>query len=84
MRRNHSIEAYEELVHKLRDIIKGVSISTDIICGFCGETEEQFSNTLRAVEKFKFDQIFMFAYSMRDGTHAHRNMKGIKIVFATY
>ncbi|CAG8675715.1 3544_t:CDS:2, partial [Cetraspora pellucida] len=73
MRRGYSREAYLDLVNTIRDIIPNVSISTDIITGFCGETEEEHQDTISLMEIVKFDMAYMFAYSMREKTHAHRN-----------
>ncbi|CAG8572148.1 2682_t:CDS:2, partial [Cetraspora pellucida] len=64
---------YLDLVNTIRDIIPNVSISTDIITGFCGETEEEHQDTISLMEIVKFDMAYMFAYSMREKTHAHRN-----------
>lgn len=75
MRRNYSREAYLELVAHCRDIIPGVALSSDFICGFCDETEEEFEETLTLLETVKFDMGFLFAYSMRERTHAHRTMQ---------
>jgi len=51
-----------------------VAISSDFIVGFCGETEEQFRNTLSIMDIVRYDMAYMFAYSMRERTHAHRRM----------
>lgn len=75
MRRGYTREAYLNLVSKMREIIPGVSLSTDIIAGFCGETEEEHKDTLSLMEIVKYDQAFMFAYSLREKTWAHRTMK---------
>ena len=75
MRRNHTRESYLALVDKIRSIIPGVALSSDFIVGFCDETEEEFLDTLSLVEEVKYDQAFLFAYSMRERTHAHRRMK---------
>lgn len=75
MRRGYTREAYLELVGRARDIIPGVSISTDVIAGFCEETEEDHQQTLSLMEKVRFDQAFMFAYSKRDRTHAAHNLE---------
>ena len=45
-----------------------------MIVGFCGETDEQFEDTISLIEKVKYDFGFMFAYSMREKTHAHRRL----------
>ena len=68
MNRRYTKETYLELVHKLKDAIPGISITTDIIVGFPGETEEDFEDTLDIVSKVKFDSAFTFLYSIREGT----------------
>lgn len=70
MRRLYTVEQFEEIVHKLRERVPGIAITTDIIVGFPGETDEQFQNTLTVVERVRFDGAFMFAYSPRPGTPA--------------
>ena len=69
MGRRYTKESYIELYNKLR-CISGVSITTDIIVGFPGETEEDFLETLDLVNKCKFDGAFTFAYSPRENTPA--------------
>ncbi|CAL5188100.1 unnamed protein product [Lathyrus oleraceus] len=73
MRRGYTREAYLSLVEKIRNIIPDVALSSDFICGFCGETEEDHSDTLSLVKEVGYDMAYMFAYSMREKTHAHRN-----------
>ncbi|KAI4327679.1 hypothetical protein L6164_020108 [Bauhinia variegata] len=73
MRRGYTREAYLDLVQKIRSIVPDVGISSDFICGFCGETEEDHLDTLSLVKAVGYDMAFMFAYSMREKTHAHRN-----------
>lgn len=73
MRRGYTREAYLELVQKIRSIISDVGISSDFICGFCGETEEDHADTLSLVRAVGYDMAYMFAYSLREKTHAHRN-----------
>lgn len=75
MRRGYSREAYLELIDDVRRLIPDVAISSDFIAGFCGETEEEHLDTISLMEKVQFDQAFMFAYSMRGKTHAHRTMQ---------
>ena len=75
MRRNHTRESYIELVHHIRDLIPGVALSSDFICGFCDETEAEFEDTISLLEEVKYDMAFLFAYSMRERTHAHRRMQ---------
>ncbi|KXG75167.1 tRNA-2-methylthio-N(6)-dimethylallyladenosine synthase [Fervidicola ferrireducens] len=70
MNRRYTREHYMKLVEKLRNAIPGIAISTDIIVGFPGETEEDFQDTLDLVKRVEFDQAFMFAYSKRKGTPA--------------
>jgi tRNA-2-methylthio-N6-dimethylallyladenosine synthase len=70
MRRLYTVEQLEEVAAKLRERVPGIAITTDIIVGFPGETDEQFENTLRVVERIRFDGAFMFAYSPRPGTPA--------------
>lgn len=73
MRRGYTREAYLELVEKIHRIIPDVALTSDFICGFCGETEQEFSDTLSLIKAVGYDMAYMFAYSMREKTHAHRN-----------
>ncbi|CAL4983736.1 unnamed protein product [Urochloa decumbens] len=73
MRRGYTREAYLELVHKIRSVIPDVALSSDFITGFCGETEDDHADTLSLVRAVGYDMAYMFAYSMREKTHAHRN-----------
>ena len=75
MRRGYSREAYMQLIEDVWDVIPDVAISSDFISGFCGETEEEHLDTLSLMQYVKYEQAFMFAYSMRGKTHAHRKMK---------
>lgn len=75
MRRGYSREAFLELAHRVRDLIPGVALSTDIIAGFCGETEQDHEDTVSLMRTVGFEQAFMFAYSMRDRTHAAHRMQ---------
>lgn len=75
MRRGYTIEEYKDWVHRIRDIVPNSSISTDLIVGFCGETEEQFENSLKVLEELRFDKVHVAAYSPRPGTIAWRHME---------
>ena len=72
MGRQYTIEHYSERLARIRDAVPGITISTDIIVGFCGETEEQFGRTLELLERVRYDQVFAAAYSPRPGTPATR------------
>lgn len=74
MRRGYTIEQYVEWVTRVRDIVPGASLSTDVIVGFCGETEAQFQRTLELLERIRFDKVHVAAYSPRPGTIAWRRM----------
>ncbi|XP_075217884.1 mitochondrial tRNA methylthiotransferase CDK5RAP1 isoform X1 [Lycorma delicatula] len=75
MRRGYTRESYLELVNHVYDIIPDVALSSDFICGFCGETEEEFQDTLTLIREVKYSSTFLFAYSMREKTTAHRRYK---------
>lgn len=70
MNRKYSQEGYLELVKKLKAKIPNITLSTDIIVGFPGETEEDFEETLKVVREVGYDQGYTFIYSKRDGTKA--------------
>jgi tRNA-2-methylthio-N6-dimethylallyladenosine synthase len=70
MKRGYSKEWFLNRVEKLRDMAPNVSISTDIIVAFPGESDEDFADTMDVVEQVKFDQIFSFKYSPRPHTEA--------------
>jgi tRNA-2-methylthio-N6-dimethylallyladenosine synthase len=70
MRRTYSRDRYLRLVDELRSAIPDLALTTDIIVGFPGETEEDFRETLEAVEDVRFDGAFTFVYSPRAGTEA--------------
>ena len=72
MRREYTVERYKELVHIIRRKVPQISLSTDIIGGFPGETEEQFEHSLSLVQEMRFDAIHVAAYSPRAGTIAWR------------
>ena len=70
MNRRYTREAYLELVKKLREVDPDMAVSTDIIVGFPGETEEEFNETLTLCEEVRYDSAFTFLYSIRKGTPA--------------
>ncbi|MFU8813272.1 MAG: tRNA (N6-isopentenyl adenosine(37)-C2)-methylthiotransferase MiaB [Balneolaceae bacterium] len=72
MRRPYTREGYLELIDCMREIIPDVSLSTDIIAGFCDETEEEHHDTLELMSTVQYDLAYMFAYSERERTLAHR------------
>ena len=68
MNRKYTKEQYLELVEKMKAKIPNLTLSTDIIVGFAGETDEEFEDTLDVVKKVCFEQVYMFIYSRRVGT----------------
>ena len=72
MGRQYTIEHYLERLARIREAVPGIAISTDVIVGFCGETDARFRSTLRLLETVRYDQVFAAAYSERPGTPAAR------------
>lgn len=72
MRRPYSREQYLDLIERMREIIPGLTLSTDIITGFCDETEEEHEDTMSLMAQVKYDLAYMFAYSERGRTLAQR------------
>ncbi|MCD4651942.1 MAG: tRNA (N6-isopentenyl adenosine(37)-C2)-methylthiotransferase MiaB [Candidatus Cloacimonetes bacterium] len=70
MNRGYTARHYWKLIEKLRDAIPNIAITTDVIVGFPGETEEQFDDTMEMMKRLRFDAAFMFKYSVREGTEA--------------
>ncbi len=75
MRRGYTIEEYVHWVRRIRDIVPAASLSTDVIVGFCGETEAQFQRTLDLLAELRFDKVHVAAYSARPGTIAWRHLE---------
>lgn len=74
MRRGYTLAEYEERVARIRHRMPHAALATDVIVGCPGETDEEFQNTVRLLERTQFDTIHVAAYSPRPGTFAHRNM----------
>jgi tRNA-2-methylthio-N6-dimethylallyladenosine synthase len=72
MNRNHNMDRYREIVRIIRQKLPGATLFTDIIVGFTGETEEQFGNTRRIMEEFKFNMAYIAMYSPRPGATSSR------------
>ncbi|MBK15761.1 MAG: tRNA (N6-isopentenyl adenosine(37)-C2)-methylthiotransferase MiaB [Chloroflexi bacterium] len=75
MRRGYTNLEYRNLVDKIRDYVPQATIATDIIVGFCGETEAQFQETLDLIQEIRFDKVHAAAYSPRKGTISDRMME---------
>ena len=75
MNRNYTREWYLDRIADINRILPGCALSTDIIAGFCGETEEEHHETLSLMREVGFDFAYMFKYSERPGTKASRHMK---------
>lgn len=74
MRRGYDVTGYREIVRRLRDAVPDIAISTDIMVGFCGETEADHLRTLELMAEIEFDFAFMFAYSDREITYASKKL----------
>ncbi|HYL41586.1 MAG TPA: MiaB/RimO family radical SAM methylthiotransferase, partial [Candidatus Binatus sp.] len=72
MGRQYSVARYRERLDRIRGAVPGIAVSTDVIVGFCGETEAQYESTLRLLEAVRYDQVFAATYSQRPGTPASR------------
>lgn len=74
MRRTYTREEYRALIERARSIVPGIALSTDIIAGFCGETEVEHEDTLSLMREVRYDHAFTFAYSERPDTYAARKL----------
>ena len=74
MKRGYTISEYRDLVSRLREAIPYISLTTDIIVGFCSETDDEFLETYDLMKEIRYDSAFMFKYSERSGTAAHREI----------
>jgi tRNA-2-methylthio-N6-dimethylallyladenosine synthase len=70
MLRGYSRDEYLEKIHCVRNARRAISLSTDIIVGFCGESEKDFEQTVSLLEKVEYDQVFSFKFSLRPNTAA--------------
>ena len=75
MNRRHTSKNYIDLVNKIKKNWPGVTVSTDIIVGFCGETEKQFRKSAKLMEQVKFDMAYISEYSTRPDTTADKFFK---------
>ncbi|XP_060583971.1 mitochondrial tRNA methylthiotransferase CDK5RAP1-like [Ruditapes philippinarum] len=75
MRRGYTVEAYRQLVDHVQNLVPGVALTSDFICGFCGETEEAHQQTLQLIRDVKYSMVFCFPYSMRQKTNAYHKLK---------
>jgi tRNA-2-methylthio-N6-dimethylallyladenosine synthase len=74
MRRGYTADDYRRLVGRLRQRMPDIALSTDVIVGFPGETDEQFQDTLKLLKEVRFDAVHVAAYSVRPGTIAAREL----------
>ncbi len=77
MAREYRRERYLDIVREIRDKVEGVVISTDVIVGFPGETEDDFEQTLELYQEAAFEQAYMFIYSARPGTPSHKHFEDL-------
>jgi tRNA-2-methylthio-N6-dimethylallyladenosine synthase len=75
MNRKYDREWYLDRIRAIREIVPGCGLSTDIFTGFCSETEEDHQQSLELMELVHFDMAFMFKYSERPGTYAHKHLQ---------
>ncbi len=73
MNRKYDVAKYMDRIEKIREIIPDAAITTDVIAGFCSETEEDHKATIELMKKVRFDSAFMFQYSQRPNTKAARH-----------
>jgi tRNA-2-methylthio-N6-dimethylallyladenosine synthase len=72
MKRGYTLDEYREKIRRVRELWPGITLSTDVIVGFCGETEQEFQHTLGLLKEIRFDVVHVAAYSVRPGTVAAR------------
>jgi tRNA-2-methylthio-N6-dimethylallyladenosine synthase len=74
MKRMYTVEQYRELIAQGREMVPGLAVATDFIVGFCGETEEEFEESLELMREIRFKNIFAFKYSPRPNTVADKSL----------
>jgi tRNA-2-methylthio-N6-dimethylallyladenosine synthase len=74
MKRGYTREQYLEKVEEVRRLVPDIAIATDLIVGFCGETESEFDDTVSLIQTVGYDSIFSFKYSARPNTLADRQL----------
>ena len=75
MQRGYTVAGYRDLVARLRSAVPDLALTTDIIVGFCSETESDYEQTLDLMREMRFDSAYMFKYSQRSGTQAARKLE---------
>jgi len=75
MNRKYTVAEYKKIIEKIRKLLPNASIVTDIIIGFCGETEQQYKNTYKTYEEIRWDMAYISRYSERKGTVAQKAFK---------
>jgi tRNA-2-methylthio-N6-dimethylallyladenosine synthase len=75
MRRGYTLADYWSVIDRIKRWVPDAAITTDLIVGFCGETEEEFQNSVRLLEAIRFDKVHVAAYSVRPGTIAARKLE---------
>ena len=83
MRRGHTIESYFEKVERIKSSPKNIALTTDIIVGFPGETDDDFEATVRLAERCEFDAAYVFKYSARPGTPAFQMQDTVSVATKT-
>lgn len=74
MKRGYTVADYMQMYERIERILPDAAVSSDFIVGFCGETEDDFNQTIALVERCRFKNSFIFQYSVRPGTKAHENL----------
>lgn len=74
MKRGYTVEEYREMMHNIWNTVPDAAVSSDFIVGFCGETDEDFAQSVAAVREFRFKNSFIFKYSPRAGTKADERL----------